>query len=104
MGVKKFIGTSLSFCMQDILQKKIDISEISAIVTSTRFDSWLDAFDQYYYTYWVKYASPDECKDVLMQIWPLVFQPRQNVYDHMGHYAGKGIWLNTETGEYTKHL
>ena len=104
MSVKTYIGTSLSFCMQDILAKKVSISEISAIVTSTRFEDWQDAYSHYFISYWSEYADDETCKETLQAIWHLVFQPRRFDSDSRGHYAGQGFWLNTQTGEYTKHL
>lgn len=104
MTVKKFIGTSLSLCMQDILAGRISIYEISAIVTSTRFESWQEAFDQYFHSYWSKSTDSETCKEMLQAVWHLVFQPRRFDLDSRGHYTGKGFWLNTYTGEYTKHL
>ena len=102
--VRKYIGTSLSFCMQDILAKKVNIDEISAIVTSTRFEDWQDAYDHYFISYWSEYADDETCKETLQAIWHLVFQPRRFSIDSRGHYTGQGFWLNTQTGEYSKHL
>ena len=104
MSVKIYIGTSLSFCMQDILANKVSINDISAIVTSTAFEDWQQAYDQYFISYWSEYANDDTCKEVLQSIWHMVFQPRRMSIDSRGHYAGQGFWLNTQTGEYTKHL
>ena len=102
--VKTFIGTSLSFCMQDILKGTININNISAIVTSTRFESWEEAYDHYFISYWSSYSDDERCKEILQSIWKLVFQPRLLDINNRGHYAGKGFWLNTQTGEYTKHI
>jgi hypothetical protein len=104
--VRKYIGTSLSFCMQDILKGKVSIDEISAIVTSTAFDTVQKAFDAYYTnSYWMDFDS-ETVMQTLNKVWPIVCQPRlqSNMYEHRGHYAGQGFWLNTQTGEYTKHL
>lgn len=103
--VKTYIGTSLSFCMQDILAGRVSVDEISAIVTSTAFKSSEEAFNAYYESYWNDYSKL-VVKMVLDGLWPLICQPRLQVgvNEHRGHYAGKGFWLNTQTGEYTKHL
>ena len=102
--IRKYIGTSLSFCVQDILMGNVQVDEISAIVTSTRFDDCQDAIDYYFTSYWSEYADYDTCKETLQAIWHIVFQPRKVDIDSRGHYAGQGFWLNTETGEYSKHL
>ena len=79
--------------MQDILAKKVNIDEISAIVTSTRFEDWQDAYDHYFISYWSEYADDETCKETLQAIWHLVFQPRRFSIDSRGHYT----WLNTQT-------
>ena len=103
--VRKYIGTSLSFCMQDILMGNISIDEISAIVTSTAFKSSEEAFKNYYNSYWNSFDGVT-VKMTLDELWPIVCQPRLQVgmMEHRGHYAGQGFWLNTQTGEYSKHL
>jgi len=105
-NIRKFIGLSLSFCMQDILVNKVNIDEISAIVTSTAFDSWQAAFEHYFISYWSNYADDETCKEILQKVWPLVCQPRLNfdIQDHKGHMLTEGFWLNTFTGELTRHL
>lgn len=102
--VKKYIGTSLSFCVQDILRGNINIAEISAIVTSTAFQTQEEAIEAYKNSYWSEYGETI-IADTISEIWHLVFQPRlKNMYEHRGHYAGHGYWLNTQTGEYTKGI
>ncbi len=104
--VRKYIGTSLSFCMQDILMGNISIDEISAIVTSTAFKTPQEAFDAYYdYSYWNKFDAKT-VMTTLNKVWSIICQPRlqSDMYEHRGHYAGQGFWLNTQTGEYSKHL
>lgn len=101
---KTYVGTSLSLCMQDILLGAVKIEDISAIVTSTRFEDWQDAYDHYFISYWSRYADSDTCKETLQAIWHLVFQPRKIEINSRGHYASHGFWLNTQTGEYSKHL
>jgi uncharacterized protein YcfL len=91
--------------MQDILMGNISIDEISAIVTSTAFKSSEEAFKNYYSGYWSDFDGVT-VKMTLDKLWPFVCQPRLQVgmISHRGHYAGQGFWLNTQTGEYSKHL
>jgi len=91
--------------MQDILKGNISIDEISAIVTSTAFKTSEEAITNYYSNYWSDYDFVT-VKLLLDEIWPLICQPRLKIgmMEHRGHYAGTGFWLNTQTGEYSKHL
>ena len=96
---KIYIGFSLSRCLLDILKKKIDIDNISAIVTSTAFDSIHMAFEAYYRLYWDQFP-PDEVFKTLTSVWPIVCQPRlqSGLLNHRGHY-GSVTWLDTLSGE-----
>lgn len=91
--------------MQDILKGTIKKEEISAIVTSTAFQTSEEAFLAYYNGYWNNFDSV-KVKITLDEIWSLICQPRLQVgmKEHRGHYAGQGIWLNTQTGEYSKNI
>lgn len=105
-NIRKYIGLSLSFCMREILLNKISIDEIAAIVASTRFESWQEAYEHYFISYWSEYADDETCKRILQEVWPLVCQPRLNFSfaEHRGHMLSHGVWLNTFTGELTKNL
>jgi hypothetical protein len=100
--MKNLIGTSLSYCMRDILSEKVDICNISAIVSSTAFTTPEKALESYYDIYWTKY-NKDYVLSTLKNIWPLLCQPRLNhdLREHRGHYSVKGHWLNTETGVFS---
>lgn len=101
--IKHLIGLSLSFCVSDILQKKVEVSDISAIVTSTAFPDAQSALIHYYAGYWEEYATVEECRVLLDSIWHLVMQPRlSNPHGHRGHTVGHGWWLNTQTGKLSK--
>lgn len=102
---KKFIGLSMSFCMRDIFAGKIKIDEISAIVTSTAFFNWNEAFEYHYEIYWNDFDKSIALR-LFQEVWPLICQPRMQVgaYEHNGHSITHGFWLNTETGELTKHF
>jgi hypothetical protein len=105
-NIRRFIGLSFSLCMQDILNNKVLISDISAIVTSTKFNTQEEAFNYYYQEYWSPYATEYDCRAILNMVWPLICQPRLNYdnADHRGHMLSHGFWLDTFTGEVTKHL
>lgn len=101
---KIYIGLSLSFCMQDILRNVISKEDIILIVTSTRFDSWQDAFDHYFIPYWSQYADAQTVKETLQAIWCLVHQPRLIDSENIGHSIANGFWFNVETGVWCKFL
>jgi hypothetical protein len=100
--MKNLIGTSLSMCIRDILEKKVDINNISGIISSTAFKTPKDAFDSYYKIYWSK-PNPKDVMETLEKVWPLLCQPRLNfdLAEHRGHFSVKGHWLNTETGVFS---
>lgn len=100
--MRKYIGLSLSFCMSDILEGRISIEEIAAIVSSTKFNTIEEAVDYYQPTYWYKF-NKKTCQETLESIWDLLFQPRFS-FPSSGHMVGHGFWLNTETGELSKSL
>ena len=104
--MKKFIGFSLSFCMQDLLLGCIKLEEISAIVTSTALKTIEDMMEAYYTSYWKEYATPERCQAMLAAAWPIICQPRLQVgfQSHRGHYTAQAFWFNTQTGELHKHL
>jgi hypothetical protein len=92
--------------MQDILTEKVDIDEIAAIVTSTKFKTQDEVFEYYYENYWSPYTNEWNCRMMLNKVWYLICQPRLNFdnNDHKGHMLSHGFWLNTYTGELSKHL
>ena len=97
--MRRYIGLSLSLCLKDILNGKIEVSEVSCIVTNTAFDTYLQAFNHYYSNYWASYDEAVAFK-TLLEVWPLVCQPRRQVgmAKHSGHYVNKGWWIDTLEG------
>lgn len=101
---KRYIGLSLSLCLQDILRNRIGLDEIVAIVAASKFNSKEEAFEAYYQVYWAEYAPEEECRFVLNEVWKLVFQPRLVTNQTIGHIIARGFWLDTFTGELKKHF
>ena len=99
MKSKLIIGLSLSFCVYDILRNKVNIEDISAIVTSTAFNNVDEVMSMYYESLWYKYAPYEHVRAILIKIWPIVFQPRLVNPESRGHYISKGCWVNIMTGE-----
>ena len=104
-NTKRYIGLSLSLCMQDILKGDVKIEDISAIVASTAFKDTTEALLAYYDYYWANITFLKKCDAILKNIWPIVFQPRLNVgkENHIGHTVTKGHWLDTFTGQVFIH-
>ena len=66
--------SSLSFGVKDILEGRIKLQEVDAIVSGTKFSGPEEATENYSRVYWAK--APKECADICRQIWPKVLQPR----------------------------
>lgn len=98
-NIKRYIGLSLSFCVKDILNGKINIDEVSAIVTSTAFKSVEECIKMYYMGYWEQYTK-SQVREVLTNLWPIIFQPRLSgdITEHRGHMLSHGWWVDTFEG------
>jgi hypothetical protein len=104
-NIKRYIGLSLSSCIRDILDEKIDTSEISGIITSTRFLSVDEVLDYYYNAYWSNHKR-SEVKAVLTKFWPIIFQPRLafKLEENVGHVLSHGWWVDTFEGRVFKYF
>lgn len=96
--MRKYIGLSLSNCLRDIAQGRINLDEVSAIVSSTAFISVQECLDEYYYKYWYSLDKILIAK-TLNEVWPFVCQPRLQVgaANHRGHPAVYH-WINVQQG------
>ena len=75
-------GLSLSFCVQDILEDKIDIDKVKAIICG--FDWTGTAPEMYYEVYWSKFVRSD-IEAVLAQL-TIVKRGPVSVYIAEGHW------------------
>lgn len=70
-GYSKMIGLSLSFCVKDIIEGRVDLESVDKIITGTFFtdrDSFNDGMKYgYCRTYWRKH--PDRAHEIAMQLW-----------------------------------
>jgi len=97
--MKTLIGLSMSFCIADILAKRIDIGSVICIVTNTAFKTPEEALDYYYDNHWKNYECRNETRDLLKVLWSLIYQPRLNNTDVNQQYnIGFGHWVNTSNG------
>ena len=84
--MRKYVGLSLRFCLIDILEGEKNIEEISAVVATTAFRSIQECMDEFYPAYWKTYDKTKVYK-TLVELWPLVCQPRMQMglARHHGH-------------------
>lgn len=90
------IGTSLSFCIREMVEGKVDPSQVSKIISNTRCatqEDWRTAFDRYRQVIWEK--NPHACESLARQ-WIAdgkVEQPRLSDRHHCSNPA----WVDDET-------
>lgn len=106
-NIKRYIGLSMSFCVADVLSHKIDTTQISCIVTSTRFHTAEEALEHYFEYYWNGFGyNKEDVLFVLRQLWQLLYQPRLafEAEEHRGHMLSHGHWLDTFDGRVYKNI
>lgn len=91
------IGLSVSLCIKDILDGKVQIKEVKKIIGSTRCETtkdWEKVLDTYYFCYWNDYPK-SQCLEVFNLLLPIIEQPRltSNKYPQI---AITGRWVNSE--------
>ncbi|MDO4282997.1 MAG: hypothetical protein Q4D02_05100 [Clostridia bacterium] len=64
---KKMIGTSLAFCVRDIIAGKYDIGDVEAIIAGTHFKSADDIIKKYRETYWA--SDAEKAADICKELW-----------------------------------
>lgn len=64
---KKRIGTSLAFCVRDIVAGRYGINDVEAIVAGTEFRSAEDIISKYSETYWASF--PEEAAKICKELW-----------------------------------
>ena len=90
-------GLSLSFCVSDILSGDVSENDVTAIISSTKFDSMSQAVERYSITYWRKYDQ-SEVEALVARLWPKVIQVR--LYGLPAHSIADYYWLEVPEGEY----
>lgn len=63
----KVVGTSLAFCVRDIILSRRKIEDVEMIVAGTKFETVEEVIDTYKETYWKKYSKRAE--EVLKALW-----------------------------------
>lgn len=75
----KLIGKSLTFCVRDIIDGRVDIRDVEYIIAGTAFetwDDWKDAIDEYCLSYWL--SNPGVARRVVNNLimTDRIIQPR----------------------------
>lgn len=63
----KLIGTSIAFCVRDIVSGRHKIEEVKLIIAGTDFKSPEEIIEKYKRTYWGRY--PEEASKVIKKLW-----------------------------------
>ena len=93
--MKKKIGLSLSFCVQDIIEGKVALEDVEKIITGTKFgdrDEFIDnMISSYMSTYWRKH--PEEGFKTAVYLWDrgMLDQPRTRGEEPPN--LGNGVWI-----------
>lgn len=89
---KKKIGTSLAFCVRDIVAGRYGINDVEAIVAGTEFRSAEDIISKYSETYWASF--PEESANVCRVLWnsgkiiqPCLTDPKALIFVKQVWYA-----------------
>jgi len=72
------IGLSVSHCIKDILNGKVQVENVEKIIGSTRCtweEDWDYIFERYYISYWGKHTR-QECLNLLNKLRPIIEQPK----------------------------
>ena len=93
----KYRGKSLSLCVLDILNEKVNIEDVDCIQTNTAFLSMESAINYYGKTYWLEFDK-EMVKKTISQLWDKVIQPRLNDPKYH-HCINESIW-----DEYEEHV
>jgi len=92
------IGRSLSFCIRDIAEKKINIDDVEFIVSSTRIENDDDLeklFELYSVVYWAKNTT--KCFLTALELWRSgrIFQPRLFDEKMVQDLTDRKTWVNS---------
>lgn len=85
-----YIGNSLSFCVQDILEGKMDPDQVVCIITAVKGNSPEAVFDANYGLYWHKHDQ-SIAYALFFELWPRLCMPRK--WDVNTNIAGQDRWI-----------
>jgi hypothetical protein len=83
------IGTSLSFCVKDIMEGRVKLDNVILIITGTNSkgkDSWEQILNTYSETYWR--SNPEKGIEIANQLLftGRIFQPRASNHEPLNHF------------------
>ena len=94
MEKSKLIGLSLSFCVKDIMNGKVNIDKVKHIRSNCRNDAdWNDVISHYKGIYWKDFDA-ESLDLVLRQIKPIVSFERKR--GNIGHNIASGHWMTED--------
>ena len=110
----RLIGTSVSFCIRDIVNGKVNAADVGTIVGSTRCQSnedWAELIDAYCLTYWkgierkaiaLLWALIIQRRIIQPRLWDMTGDPDHSEYhwedktDYKRHFMARlGTWVET---------
>ena len=93
------IGLSLSNCVRDLLDGKINIEDVQCIIAGTciKDGNWNDLVKIYSESYWYKYMEKDIWA-VMEQLIPIIYQPR--LVEKPAPNISKGYWIDLNKDVY----
>lgn len=87
------IGYSLSFCVHDIIEDKVNILDVDMIVAATAARDeadWDKLLDSYCRSYWRKNAPRARKVVAMLRAMNMIYQPRLHDQPHPG---SANIWV-----------
>jgi len=95
----RYIGLSLSFCVRDLLEGKIDERDVLVILTGTELKTqkdWNDMVDLYHSSHWREF-SYDKIINILDVLKSRIIQPALNGQDRINLSKHLGNpWISDE--------
>ena len=85
-----YIGNSLSLCIGDILEGKMDVDNVVVIITGVRSTDADAVFEANYHIYWKKHDK-ERAREMFDKLWPRLICP--GVWGLMTYIDGEERWL-----------
>lgn len=79
------IGISLSFCIKDICEGRVNLTDVEKIYAGTAFLSVKEAVEHYAQTYWRTY--PNDAKEICQKLWAEGKIVQTRLFDGMSNFA-----------------
>jgi hypothetical protein len=88
------VGFSLSFCIKDIIEGKVNLDDVELIISATRAvtpEGWDKVIRHYRVTYWYRMPHVAEliCRSLIKQ--GMVYEPRADGHEPIN--ISQGHWM-----------